>query len=657
VVAVALLVGLAAGLVAGFESGATSPWLIVDPGPIVRWGIIAVRIVADLAAALTVGLLVMAAVGFPSPDGRRAFRPALAAAAGTATAWAAAQLALLLLTYSDISGLPLGDSRFGPEFMSFALDVDLGRGIAFTAIVAGFVGLLAAGADTLRAAGLLAVLALVGLVPPALAGHVAGSSDHETAVTALGLHLVGVSVWVGGLAALLLMLPGMSARTSAVSAGRFSTLAGWAFVAVAASGALSGWLRLGEWRGLWSGLGTSYGVILLLKTTALVALGVAGWWHRRQTLQRLSAGESRQFVRLATAELVVMGAALGLGAALARTAPPPAPGQTGQPLTPAESVTGYPLPPEPDLGRWLTSWQPDLLWLIVAGLGFALYLFGVRRLLARGDRWPVGRTVCWVLGLAVLVYVTCGGPAVYGRVLFSGHMVMHMLLSMVVPPLLVLGAPVTLALRTLPARTDGTRGAREWLQAVLASPVMRVLTFAPVTAVIFAGSLIAFYYTDLFELSLTTHVGHELMHLHFLLAGYLFAWVLIGIDPGPHRPSYPLRLLLLFATMAFHAFFGVVLISGTTVLQPRYFGGLGREWGRDLLADQRLGGSLAWAIGEIPTLLLALVLVVQWSRSDDREARRRDRAADRDGDAELAAYNEMLSKLAAKDRGGSTADR
>jgi putative copper resistance protein D len=102
--------------------------------------------------------------------------------------------------------------------------------------------------------------------------------------------------------------------------------------------------------------------------------------------------------------------------------------------------------------------------------------------------------------------------------------------------------------------------------------------------------------------------------------------------------------------MAFHAFVGVAMISGTTVLQPRYFGGLGRDWGRDLLADQRFGGQLAWAIGEIPTLVIALVLVVQWARSDDREARRRDRAADRDGDAELTAYNEMLARLAARDR-------
>jgi cytochrome c oxidase assembly factor CtaG len=213
----------------------------------------------------------------------------------------------------------------------------------------------------------------------------------------------------------------------------------------------------------------------------------------------------------------------------------------------------------------------------------------------------------------------------------------------------VLGAPVTLGLRSLKSRGDGSRGPREWLLAVTGSRFLRVLSFAPVAAVLFAGSLIAFYSTDLFELALTTHTGHELMYLHFLLVGYLFAWVLVGVDPGPHRPRYPLRLLVLFATMAFHAFFGVAVISGTTVLQPDYFGALGREWGRTLLDDQRLGGGLALGGGEIPTVLLALVLAVQWSRSDDREARRRDRAADRDGDSELTAYNQMLAGLADRD--------
>jgi putative copper resistance protein D len=237
----------------------------------------------------------------------------------------------------------------------------------------------------------------------------------------------------------------------------------------------------------------------------------------------------------------------------------------------------------------------------------------------------------------------------YGRVLFSAHMFGHMALSMVAPLLLVLGGPLTLALRALHPRQDSTRGPREWLVAVTESAYIRFLTQPVVAAFLFGGSLVLFYYSILFGLALRTHVGHELMHVHFLFSGYLFAWVLIGIDPSPHRPSYPLRLVVLFATMAFHAFFGVSLMMATSVLQAEYFGGLGREWGRGLLEDQQLGGGLTWGIGELPTLVIAVVLSIQWARSDEREARRRDRQADRDNNAELRAYNDMLAGLAARD--------
>jgi len=175
-----------------------------------------------------------------------------------------------------------------------------------------------------------------------------------------------------------------------------------------------------------------------------------------------------------------------------------------------------------------------------------------------------------------------------------------------------------------------------------------------VAAVLFAGTLVLFYYSVLFGVALTTHVGHELMDVHFLFAGYLFAWVLIGIDPGPHRPSYPLRLLLLFATMAFHAFFGISLLQSSTPLQGTYFGGLGRTWGPSLLAEQHLGGGITWGIGEFPTLVLVLILAIQWSGSDDRDARRADRQADRDGDADLRAYNDMLAALAGHDQAEPT---
>jgi putative copper resistance protein D len=172
-----------------------------------------------------------------------------------------------------------------------------------------------------------------------------------------------------------------------------------------------------------------------------------------------------------------------------------------------------------------------------------------------------------------------------------------------------------------------------------------------VAAAFFAISLIVFYYSPLFALSLRTHTGHVLMHLHFLLAGYLFASVLIGVDPGPKRPPYPLRMVLLFATMTFHAFFGVYLLQGNLLLGGDLLTQLAsaRDWGRSPLDDQQLGGAITWGIGEVPTLLLALGVAVAWVRSDEREGRRQDRQADRDGDAALTAYNARLARLAERD--------
>jgi putative copper resistance protein D len=266
------------------------------------------------------------------------------------------------------------------------------------------------------------------------------------------------------------------------------------------------------------------------------------------------------------------------------------------------------------------------------------------------------RGLTWYAGLAVLLWATCGAPAIYGRVLFSAHMIGHMTVGMVVPLLLVAAAPITLALRTLPVRHDGTRGPREWLLVAVESRPLRALGHPVVAAVLFTGSLIVFYHSPLFGLALRTHVGHELMFVHFLLTGYLFVWMLVGVDPGPRRPPPAARLVVLLATMGFHAFFGVTLVSGTAVLEPEWFTALGRTWGDDALADQKVGGGIAWAVGELPTLVLALLIAVQWSRSDAREARRLDRRADRDGDADLTAYNAMLAGMADRPAAGRAAE-
>ena len=134
------------------------------------------------------------------------------------------------------------------------------------------------------------------------------------------------------------------------------------------------------------------------------------------------------------------------------------------------------------------------------------------------------------------------------------------------------------------------------------------------------------------------------MVIHFLVAGFLFAQVLVGIDPIPRRPPYPLRLLLLLATMAMHAFFGLSLVTGEALLLADWYGAMGRTWGLAPLADQQAGGGIAWSVGEIPTVALAILVAVMWSRSDARDAKRQDRAADRDDDAALKAYNEMLRR-------------
>lgn len=632
------VVAVLAGVAGVVVTGAAAASAFGDPGLVVRWGYPVARVVHDGAAALTVGGM-LAAAALLAPD-HPAWPRARALGNGAAVVWALAGVAVLVLGAADVAVLPLDDPRFGPALWQFVSSVDAGRQVAIEVGLVAVVALLASAVRGPVGAGVTAVLGLVALVPLALTSHAAAGASHELIVSSWWMHLVGVCLWTGGLVTLAWLGRGggLGPAVGAV-ASRYSVVAGWAFVLVAASGAANGWAQVG---GL-AGLATPYGAVLLVKVIALVLVGLAGWWHRGHLLRRLGEGATGRFWQLVAAEVVVMAVALGLGVALSGSAAPVPDQSSTAAATPAELVTGEPLPPPLAPSRLLTEVSQDVLWLGAVVAMVVVYLTWVRRLRARGDRWPLHRTVLWLLGCVLLLYVTVGGVAVYGRVLFSVHMVQHMTLSMVVPALLVLGAPITLALRALERRSDGSRGPREWLLGAVESPVARFVSHPVVAATIFVASMIAFYFTPLFGQALRTHVGHELMMVHFLLAGYLFANGMVGVDPGPARVAYPMRLLLLFATMAFHAFFGVALTSTDTLLEATYFSSLGL--GIDALADQRDGGAIAWGLGEVPTLALALLVAYQWYRSDQREATRRDRRADRDGDAELDEYNRLLEKM------------
>ncbi|HQH90535.1 MAG TPA: cytochrome c oxidase assembly protein [Dermatophilaceae bacterium] len=639
------VVALAACLVVIGVGGAAAPAApgLQDPGAVVRWGLPIIRTVHDLSAALTVGLFFLAAVAIPDRASAALARaPQWGVAAGIT--WVVSGLIGVVLGFADIAGTPLGSSGFFAQFQRFVWSVETLREGLISAFLAAIAVTVAAMWSSRRAVLWAGIVSVVAILPLALAGHGASTVEHETAVNGLAFHLVGTALWVGGLGALVLLRPVLG-KWLPIVVERYSKVAAWSLLTVALSGVVSAAVRMS---GL-SDLATTYGAIILAKVVAIVVLGQLGLAQRTKVIARLRETPSSAplFARLIAVELVVMGAAIGIATALARTGNPSL--ERPAPASLAEGLTNYPEPAAPDATSWLTMWRWDWLWGTVAVVAILLYVGGVVRLMRRGDRWPVGRTIVWVLGWVIFIWSVCGAPGVYGRVSFSWHMTSHMTIAMIVPILLVLAAPITLIARVESPRKDGTYGPREIVLGLVHSKYVAFWANPIVAGVNFVFGLIIFYYTPLFELALTTHTGHVLMVIHFLLAGYLFAMVLIGVDPGPRKWAPALRLVVLFATMSFHAFFGVAIQSSTSLLAPGFFSIIHIPWIPDPLLDQQQGGAIAWGIGDVPSLLLAMLLVLSWVRSDDAEARRHDRQADRDHDADLTAYNARLASIAEHD--------
>ncbi|MFF7331488.1 cytochrome c oxidase assembly protein [Streptomyces sp. NPDC090306] len=289
-------------------------------------------------------------------------------------------------------------------------------------------------------------------------------------------------------------------------------------------------------------------------------------------------------------------------------------------------------------------WSLDPFFLVACLLGLALYGWGVARLVRRGDAWPVGRTISFTVGVLTVALMMCTRLNDYGMVMFSVHMVQHMVISMLSPILLLLGAPITLALRALPVAARGSRGPRELLLMLLHSRYLRIVTHPAFTIPLFIASLYALYFTPIFDFLMRSQTGHAVMMVHFLAVGVVFFWPIMGVDPGPHRPGYLMRMLELFAGMPFHAFFGIALMMASEPMVSTYKNPPA-SLAIDALSDQTAAGGIAWAFSEVPSVLVLLALLFQWYGSEQRQAKRQDRAADRDGDQELNAYNAYLASL------------
>ncbi len=640
-----------AALVVGLSAAEALTLLgIPDPGPMTTYGLPAVRALADLSAALTVGSLLFATFltppqssGLVDVGGYRAVRRA----SNFALVWACCAALLVPLTVSDTTGQPIGDV-LDPRALWRAVDqIEVAGAWRTTVLFALIVAVGCRLALRWEWMPLLLGASILTMMPLALTGHSSSGGSHDLATNSLILHVVSFAVWVGGLFAVLAHALRGGAHIG-LAARRFSWIATVAFVVIAISGVINSLVRmpLDERLG-YELVNSTYGRLLLAKAAALAVLGVLGYLQRRSALPALAAnpGSRMALIRYAGVEVLIFAATAGLAVGLGRT-PPPAP--TSIP-TITEVEIGYNLAGPPTLARILFDWRFDLIFGTGAIVLAVLYVIGVRRLRARGDAWPAGRTLAWLSGCAILLFTTSSGVGRYSPAMFSVHMGAHMALSMLVPILLALGGAVTLALRVLPAAGHGPPGPREWLLVAVHNPVSRTLTHPVVASVIFIAGFYALYLGGIFDTYVDSHAAHLFMNLHFLISGYLFYWVVIGIDPKP-RPVEPLtKLGMVFGSLPFHAFFGVTLMSMTTVLGGWFYRGLDLGWNYDLLDDQRVGSSLAWASGEIPLVVVMMALLVQWSRSDQRLAKRTDRAADRDNDAALAAHNAMFAELAKRD--------
>ncbi len=550
--------------------------------------------------------------------------------------WLLASMVFIVVQISYLLEQPLRNSLNPTVLRSYLTQTAIGKSYLIQIIIICLVLLIPL--RRIGAAYIGSMLAMVAIAAPVFQSHGSSSGNHGLAIGALIIHVIGLSLWVGGL----IGIAQLNKDEQKIALPRFSEIALWSAIAVAISGAATAWTRLNSIE-YWQ---SKYGAIVILKVFLTFILIGFGALHRRWLIKK----DYPSMFRLIIGEIAVMATTVFVGSWLSTTAPP----VKNIEVTPSLLITGLEMPKPPTLSRVLLAYDPDGLMIGLLILAVALYIKGVIVLTRRGDKWPVGRTIAFALGISAIDFATSGGLGVYSRFAFSNHMLAHMVLGMIAPIGIVLGPPITLALRTLPiGRTKDERGIRGSFISLLHSKLGKFYANPIVALAIFDGSLFLLYFTPLFSNLMVGHSGHFFMNIHFILAGFLFFQSIIGIDPMPIRIPYIVKIVILFAAMSIHAFFSIALMSTTTLLDNGYFASLERPWATDLLADQKLGGAIGWAMGEIPILLALVATFIQWIRADKKETGRIDRASERAAamgeDDELAQYNRYLADLNRRD--------
>jgi cytochrome c oxidase assembly factor CtaG/putative copper export protein len=508
---------------------------------------------------------------------------------------------------------------------SFATQVTLGKLLIFQIVSALVILFFNSHLKKNGGALWLLLIAISGLIAPVFQSHSSTLGSHGLAIGSLVIHVIGLSFWIGSVLALLLM----SGQVRELAFPRVANISLWSSSAVVMSGVMNAWTRLRlsqDWF-------TSYGALILLKIAlTFTVLIIASKIRKNVSVSHLLPFECGLLVSI-----------MSIGAILNRFTPIETDGVT---FDKVRELVGISIPEAPTLSRLFFEYEANGVILGLLIFITALYIRGVVALSRRGVKWPIGRTISFAIGISLLDYATSGGLGLYAHFSFQYHMIAHMVLSMIAPIALILSAPITLALRTLPiGRDKAERGIRGILISILHSKPTAIWTHPVVALAIFDGSLFALYFTPLFGNLMSGHFGHLIMDLHFIAAGTLFFHVIVGVDPNPRRVHHLVRVVILLAAMSIHAFFSIALMSASTLIDGGYYVLLDRPWASDLLSDQKIGAAIGWAMGEIPIVVALIATFIQWMRSDAREASR----ADKRSAVDLAEYNEYLQKLSSRE--------
>ena len=629
VILVMLVIGAALAVMLSGLSTAQALVLLgsPDPGILTTAGLPATRVVAELLCAVAVGTAMFAVFFTPAaPDGTLdvAGYRAQRLSSWANLAWSASAALLILLTLSDTSGKPLSASLPPEQWILAVEQIEVASSWRWAALLALIAGIGQRFSLSWRWSAVWLAVTVLSLLPVAATGHAAGAVAHDIATNSLILHLFAAAAWVGGLIAVLVHA-WWGGKKVALALRRFSAVATVAIVVMALSGVINLFTRLR----LSDLLTSTYGLLVVAKLFALALLGLCGLLVRARILADLDSRDPdaplrrRILIRITGIEAGLMAATMAIAVSLGRT-PPPAPRYLP---SVHESLIGFQLSGPITMATIVGQWRFDLLSGTLAVVALGLYLWGLRTLRRRGIGWPTGRTISWVAGCVFLFLTTSSGFGMYARAEFSAHMTAHILLSIVVPIFLAMGGPMTLALRALPAAAPADPpGPREWLLEFINNPISRLLTHPAVVGAQFVAGFYLFYLGGMYEELISEHLGHMFMNGFFLVSGYLFFWVIIGVDETPTPVSPRTRFLILLSSMSFHILFGLMLINSQTILAEAWYSDLNLPWIPDLLRDQQVGGGISVAAGEAMLLVVLLALGRRWHSSRGQTRERAHRA-------------------------------